>query len=161
MFDKIESLPWESFDEEYPNVIMDLPTWVFVYATDSIYYKVRGYNNLPDSLRLFGEELLEIGKSPDWERYDEMIPEFSPDDYTDNQLIIHLKEETIHEEFLKPYKRYDLKLVRNLSPSMHNYWLSTFDETRITRDNLIDILKKDQSVVEVQANRRAKLRGER
>jgi hypothetical protein len=158
ILETIESLDWSSFDPDYPNVIMDLPTWVFVYENDSLYYKIRGYNNLPDSLRKFGEKLLELGKGPHWERYDVAIPEFNPLNYTDNQLILHLKEEADIDEFQVPYKRYELILLRRLSPGMRNYWLCTFNEERITRDNLIEILKKDINVLEVQANRKARVR---
>ena len=158
IFETIAVTQWDTSKNDYPNVVTDLPTWVFVFATDSSYHKIRGYNNLPDTLRVFGEKLLELGKGPHWKRYDVMIPEFSPGDYTDNELIIHLKDDVETETFLKPYKRYEFELVRRLSPGMRNYWLCTFNENRVTRDNLIEILKKDESVLEVQAKRKARLR---
>ena len=162
IYKRIEALDWQSFESEYPNVVMDLPSWEFIYVKDQSTKKIVGYNNLPAELKTLGDDLLAWGRGPHWERHTKEIPTHqTAKEYIGNQFIVLFKEEPSIDTWIKKYKGYNLKPIRQLSPNLTKYWLFQFDETRINRENLLEKITKDSAVESAEANREAKMRGGR
>ena len=72
------------------------------------------------------------------------------------ELIVRLRPELNAGNWIAKIPDIKIRLVRRLSED--NIWLVTYDGTQVEEQSLIDMLKKTDGVLEVQANKKVKER---
>jgi hypothetical protein len=76
---------------------------------------------------------------------------------SENQLILEPAENVSLTNWFQKYQRYDLQLIKKVSPSL-NYWLVSFNLKLISQKEMIKLLKGDRDIKSVEVNREMEVR---
>jgi hypothetical protein len=155
---------WE-FKDEYEIPSSDFPTIIMTYRNETQAKSIKGSVNRPPSVIAIQKKLEELTKSTDFKlvkayekqvTFDE-VPDSrkntAPDDIIENEIILELNANVFMSQWLKKYPQYDVQLVKKLSPDL-NYWVITYNKSKIAPQDLMEVLKKDADLKFVEFNKR-------
>jgi hypothetical protein len=162
--DTLSSSEWQSLlsvmhrsrfhdlDSAYVEPIMDAPTTSIFMNMDGRSRKVQCRGDAPPAFLMMQRKLQELADARAWIRG---AARKSVSDTS--ELIIELHSASDLDVLLKKYEEYELSLVRRLGPNHEIYLFATVVEDD-KKSALLDSLRNDGLVKEVQWNRRLKQR---
>lgn len=154
---------FDKFQKEYKSDLVDLPMIRIGYHNGKNYLESKGRFNLPDELTLLQFELEKIADKDGWQMTK------SPKEVNDNTKpdVVLIKEEVIIEpqpgllmaKWIDSNQDIGVRLIKKIAPGL-NYYLITYDSTKISGDDFLKLLKEDKQIIKAEFNKKTSQRGQ-
>ena len=150
------------YPTSYKSNIPDLPMVVIGYMTEDTVQLVRGKEERPSSLMQLQYRLEKIAKSKGWdlvEAYDRPAVESRQEKpkYILSELILTPGPGMNLPKWFRSYEEYGVRVLKRISPN-ENLWLITYDMGKIKPEKLLELLKADPKVRNVEFNKETSMR---
>lgn len=160
---EFEAIGFMDLPSEYPSEIVDLPLITMMYHNGQKSKTISGRTDRPKDLLQLQYKLEKLANSASWKLEKAVENPNTNSTNTDgnkaseNQLIIEPAENVSLTNWFQKYQRYDLQLIKKVSPSL-NYWLVSFNLKLISQKEMIKLLKGDRDIKSVEVNREMEVR---
>lgn len=150
---------FQSYPDTFPSMIPDLPG-IWISYHDGVTSKtVYGKEGRPEQLLKIQAKLEEIANSDNWNQIieeDKRTKERNSATMKD-RIIIQPEPGKLTNAWLNSYQKFGLAMIKKLSNDL-NYYLLTYDVTKISPEEMIARLKKDPIVKLVEFDKVTSIR---
>jgi hypothetical protein len=159
LINKFESLNFSDFNNEYNSSIADLPNITIAYNNGKEYKEVKGKENRPVDLMELQFALEKVCDNATWnmlENYDiDVIKNEgkSKVEFIESEIIIEFKPNVILQRWIKSYELQGLRIINPISKD-NNIWLFTYDQNKVSAQQIIILLKNDADVANAEYNKK-------
>ena len=155
LLDSFERADFENYPISFRSQIPDLPsTEITWYAADRTAYRTSFKEYAPPELEQLALQLQRLARSDGWRQVSETIPTAEAPQVANaarEEIIVQLADGVRAEAWIVAYGKQNAQLVRRLSPTS-NYYLITADPNLMAADELLEYLRRDESVLGAQRN---------
>ena len=154
LFTSIKAANLWQFKDNYNSRIPDLPLIVLTYYSNGSLKKIAGKDGRPEAVVALEKQLDAIAQSTDWTLKE--APDFGlPDNYIPNEMVVQLKEGVDVNIWKNKFMRgmWQAKVKKQIAPN-NNYWLITYDVSAMSPKDALEMVKKDNEVVEAEFNKK-------
>lgn len=141
----LEKMKLAEYQDEYREPVADAPSTEVIYYTDKTMKKIFTNFIFPEPLQKMTDELNQQALSENW------LPWTDPRIRT--EFIVLLQEGVSLSGILTGYREYELMMVKRLDSVNRYYWLLSAMVNPGEESTLLNKLKKDPGIKEVQFNR--------
>lgn len=142
---RLEKMGLEKYKEEYREPVADAPSTEVLYFTDGQPKRIFTNFIFPEALQKITDELDQKVMGEGWVKWiDQRIKQ---------EYILLLKEGVSLSGILQKFSDQEMMLVRRLDPATHQYWLVSCLVMPGEEKALLERIRKDPEVKEVQENR--------
>lgn len=153
-----------NFPAYYDSQIPDLPMVTIGYVAEDTLQITKGKEERPSSLMQLQFRLENIAKAQDWdliEAYDRPVREAQEEEpkYILSEIIILPKPGISLPRWFRSYEEYGVRVLKKIAPNQ-NYWLITYDEGKIKPEEVLQMIKADEKILEAEFNKETTERAE-
>lgn len=141
----LEKMKLEAYQDEYREPVADAPSTEVIYYADNTMKKIFTNFIFPEPLQKMTDDLNQHALSENW------LPWTDP--RIRNEFIVLLQDGISLSGILTGYREYELMMVKRLDPANRNYWLLSAMVNPGEESILLNKLKNDPGIKEVQLNR--------
>ncbi|MBK9734949.1 MAG: hypothetical protein IPO92_08275 [Saprospiraceae bacterium] len=152
-----------TFADSYSIDVEDYPLITMAYSNGKKNKIIQGKMNRPDTLVMLQRKLEKIANNPEgWKlekEYEKQITNIATEtkktiinNIIDSELIIEPNSNTFLAQWFKKYSEYDVQLIKKMAPNA-NLWLITYSKQKISPDDLLSLLKRDDELKSVEFNK--------
>jgi hypothetical protein len=152
----IDQVDFLSLPEKLESEIPDLPATTFVHHKDGKAKSVWAKENMPEALRILKNDLELIIRDGDWtvvQLHEQKAEDIDDMEIVYNELIIKMNQGIPLNRWQKKYSDYGLRLLTRLDKDL-NVWLYGYNKDSIEPAAMIELLKEDAAVDNVEFNYR-------
>ena len=147
---------WNKLDSTYTSELPDLASTTITLYTKKGSKTVMGRDNIPEAFKQVEKVFTDIAnKEKGWKPMPRGANLFN--DWTPDQFIVKLTNETDLQLLIDKYNKYDLKSLKRLAPDL-NYWVLGFDVDKVSSAKFFYLLRQEAVISEIQYNRGVILR---
>lgn len=150
--EKFRQADFFSFQRVYPSRLPDLATVTLTFSEDNKSWSVMGKDGRPDKVVALENFLDKIANTGEW-----ISRERDTEKEQVREIIVQLQPEQSVPEWLEKYREWDLDAIRKLTPNANN-WLLDFNPEKISAEELLKLLQRDEAVLSAQINLNLELR---
>ena len=153
---------FESYPLEFKSQIPDLPTNTIGYHNGVEYREISGKEDRPEQVMQLQFLLEKIVDSGGWkllQSIEEMDRNKKPEVVKiDDELIIEPIPGTHIAKWMESMTKYGVRLKKKIAPNL-NLYLITYDTSRISSDEFLNVLKRDENIKSAEFNKKTQRRG--
>jgi len=157
---KLKCGKFKNLEPEYGAEIMDAPMSVISYFKKDTIYTTKVKGTAPEKFKKIQEIADQLGdinnQAFNWETIREIESE-QPKRLASQTIIVELHDGVLLEKWIKKYSKYNLALMKSLTPGKPIYLLE-FDHLRIHTPQLIIQMQQDREVKNAEPNTMVKIR---
>ncbi len=146
----IKSLAWDSYPEDYPTQISDLPSSKLTHYNSKKNYNTRWSHGAPEELETLAGKIHEIALNSAWKN--DPNQEASPN-HIPHEFIVKLNDEESLNPFIEEFKAYGLTMKEQLVPSMPMYTFY-YDSSLAFPFEMLNLLKASKLAQLVEFNKK-------
>lgn len=146
------------FQPEYGMNIMDIPTTTIHYYEKNRDKVVAWRMRAPEALPNLSTQIMELIFDRDWVERQSINKDTGikmPAGAIDNELIVQFKSKIDPRKWCAQFERYDMQLKKTLS-TLTPIYLVSFDTGKMSPDQMLEIVKGNESVASAEFNKRLK-----
>ena len=154
---KFEEKEFKKFEEVYNSSLVDLPLIEVGYNDGTGYSASSGRDTRPNDLNLLQIELEKVVDRNGWTMTS------SPQEIDNNRKpeVVLIKEEVIIEpdsglllaKWIEAHNGIGVRLIKRIAPGL-NYYLITYDSSKISGENFLQLLKDDAQIKTAEFNKK-------
>lgn len=161
LVDSFDRADFENYPLGFSSQIPDAPTTEITYYDEERQaYKTSFKEFSPPELELLARQMRRLANLPDWRQVSEDIPEIDADPVAAairEEIIVQLEEGVEAAAWIITYGKQNVKLRERISPN-GSYYLITSDPNIMPAKELLEFLRKDESVISAQLNGTVEIR---
>ncbi len=162
---KFDQSDFFGYKEKYSIPSADLPVISLIYNKEKDRKKtVVGSIDRPRSLLELQILLEQIAKSDDMVKIEDFealkrsenvneYQEIEPDYKIESEIIIETQSGVFLAQWLRKYTEYDVRLVNKISDDL-NLWVISYNTTKISANQMLDMLKADSEIKSAEFNKK-------
>lgn len=163
IYNEFSKSQFDTLQQVYPSEIVDFPSITVGFRKGKNYKKVNYKESRPTVLRKLQLLLESVANSrTGWQALEKLKePVIKKEAAVDQvqeiedktQIIIEPIEGLMLPRWFKKYEKYELSLVRKLSPDL-NYWLIIWNKDKISAEEIFKLLQQDRDIKKVEFNKK-------
>lgn len=146
----LEACDFMSMDSIYSSQVMDLATIEIIYQKGAESHSVKGSYGRPDALVEVEKMLVEIADEEGWEK----IGGESSESIVKEEIVIQTRKRLILPKWIKQYEAYGVMIKNRIDPDT-NHWLVSYNLSKISPEEMLDMLKNDPDLLKAEFNRKS------
>lgn len=151
-----EEANWWKMENSYDSGISDVSQITIGYRDSDMIKKIRFRGESPGNVKEIKALFNKIANSEGWTKVSSTDYGLPPGTIA-NELIIKLKEGQNIDKFVQSYIKQDMKLKKNIAPTM-NLHLVSFDPGTMTPQEMLESVKARKEVESVEFNKEVGIR---
>lgn len=149
------------YKDVYESEIADLPTTTLSFIDAKGFKSIKGKDNRPAGVKELEALLSIIANADDWIATDDSAKENEKkkkEEIIKHEIIIQPKPGTLLPKWFESMKEpYGIRLVTRVSGE-NNLWLLTYDKSKIEAEEMLEVLKADENIIQAEFNKKVELR---